>query len=143
MNNEIVLRRHVITLLPDTFLFSVSFLFLLTLEMARAHGVPAVEEVCAVAALFFSAIGMIDILKWYGFSVTIKPDCIEVRQFWLYKKELCHGSKNLRLSIRPVQSVWDSWLDKGTLIIYEPGGEAATLDNLSNFHRIIDSYKLA
>lgn len=137
MNNEIVLRRHVITLLPDTFLFSVSLLFLLTLEMVHPQSGPVVEEVCLAGALFFSLIGFIDLLKWYGFRVILKYNCVEVRQFWFLKKEYCRGARGLQPSIRPIQNLWDEWLNKGTLVVYEPGGEVVTLDNLSNFDQIV------
>jgi predicted membrane protein len=136
MNSKIILRRHIITLLPDTFLFFVSFLFLLALEMVRTQNAPALEEVCVISAFFFSMIGVLDILKWYGFSVTLTPACIEVRQFWVHKKEYCRDEKGERLAIRPVQTTWDEWLNKGTLVLYEPGGEVATLDNLSNFRSV-------
>ena len=139
MNNKIVLRRHVITLLPDTFLFLVSFLFLLTLEIIHSQSAPVVEDVCIVAALLFSMIGVIDILKWYGFSVTIKPNCVEVRRFWFLTKRYCRGARRVQPYIRPVQNIWDEWLNKGTLVVYEPVGEVATLDNLSKFDQLVGS----
>ena len=140
MNKKIILRRHVITLLPDAFLFFVSFLFLLALQAAHTQGLPGVEEVCVIAVFVFSLVGILDILKWGGFSVALTPTCVEIRQFWLLRKEYCRGARGKKISIRPVQNTWEEWLNKGTLVVYEPGAELVTLDNLGNFRSVFEIY---
>ncbi len=134
-NEKIVTRQHTITLLPDLLLFFVSLVFLLEIRILPEQKSYTAKMLCEGAALFFMAIGFVDVVKWVGFRVILTPGCIEIQRFWIFKQTYC-DVPGRRLTIHPVQNGWDEWLDKGALVIYEPGGVIATLDNLGDFSRI-------
>lgn len=134
-NERIVTRQHPITLFPDLLLFFVSLVFLLEMRMLPDQKPFTARMLCEGAAVFFMVIGLVDVVKWFGFHVILTPDCIEIQRFWIFKKAYCENPAR-PLTIHPVQEGWDVWMDKGTLVIYEPGGVVATLDNLGDFSRI-------
>jgi len=132
---RIVTRQHTITLLPDLLLFFVSLVFLLEMRTLPGQKPFAVRMLCEGASVFFVAIGFVDVVKWFGFRVILTPACVEIRRFWIFKRAYC-DSPGRPLTVRFVQDDWDEWLDKGSLVIYEPGGVVITLDDLGDFSRI-------
>ncbi len=138
---KIILRRHTITLLPDILLFFASLLFLLEMRALPAQKAFSLKGFCEGAAIFFIVIGLLDIVKWRGFQVSVTAQCIEVQRFWIYRNTYCLNKPDLAIQL--IQSDWDEMLDKGSLIIYKPGSEVVTLDNLGGFSQIIGQYPLA
>jgi hypothetical protein len=133
---KIILRRHILTLMPDILLFFASLLFLLEMRALPAQTAFSLKGICEGAAIFFMAIGLLDVVKWRGFRVVVTSRCIEVHRFWIYRNVYCLDERGL--SVNLIQDGWDEKLDKGSLVIYEPGGEVVTLDDLGDFSRLVD-----
>ncbi len=134
MQNKIILRRHIITLTPDVLLMFVSLVFWLEAILSSGRRDVFLKDVSDGAALFFLIIAVLDMVKWLGFRVEISHDCIKIRKFWIFRDMLCRSGTDVR--VRPEQKGWDERLNMGSLIIYRPGGQVFTLDNLGNFDRV-------
>ena len=134
MVDRVVLRRHITTLLPDVLLFFSSLLFMLEMRIIPPDMAGALKNICGGAAIFLMMIGFLDIVKWVGFRVVVMHDCIQVQRFWIFRDDYCQDQRTL--TVRLQQNGWHEWINMGTLVIYELGGEVRTLDNLGNFKRV-------
>jgi len=133
--NRIVLRRHVITLLPDILLFSASLLLFWAVWMLSGQAGQndfALKGICELAAIVLAMIGFVDIVKWRGFRVILSPDCIELQRFWIFRNAYCMTDR--KISVRLRQNALGEWLNMGSLIVYETGGSVITVEGLGNFN---------
>ena len=141
-NERIITRQHLITLLPDILLFFVGLIFLLEMQVLTNPPSFELKHLCEGAAIFFMSVGFLDVVKWWSFRVILTPTCVMVQQFWVFKRKYCQSDRGRKLAIHPEQNGWDEWLDKGTLVVYEPGSVVSTLDNLDNFSNISSMYQM-
>ncbi len=136
MMKKIILRRHVITLLPDLLLFLGSLLFWIEMRMVTGHNWMLLRIVCQGAAFSLAMIAILDLIRWAGFRVVITPQYIAVQRFWFFRDEY-HLSKP-GVTVRMLQQGWDDLLDRGRLVILEMDGVVDTMENLGHFSRILD-----
>lgn len=134
MHRPVILKRHIITLLPDVFYFLVSMIFFLEFRYLSTIQGSILQRICEIAAILFLALILIDILAWISFQVHIDAECIVIRRFWLFRQQCC-GQGDRQLRLQHSQSAFDTLLDKGALAIVAPNGHTCTLHSLANFSK--------
>ena len=143
MNKPMIIRQHAIAILPDTLLFLVgTSLFLETAEISRRlpqFQASALNAACETLGFVLILIGAVHFLCWLGFSLEIDSHSIVIRRCFVYKRTFSLLRSDISLSAS--QSALDARVDKGTLVIYAPGGDVITLNNLANFSQIIPSLR--
>ncbi len=139
MNKPMVIRQHAIVILPDTLLFLVgTSLFLETAEISRRlpqFQASALNAACEILGFLLLLIGAVHFLCWLGFRVEITFQTLVIRRCFFYRKIFSLMRPDITLGIS--QTAFDAWFDKGTLVIYAPGGDVITLNNLANFSQMI------
>ena len=143
MNKPIVVRQHAIAIAPDTLLFLAgTALFLEIPEISRR--LPDIQAfllnaTCEALGMALILIGAVHFLCWLGFRLEIDLRAMTIRRCFFYKKTLSLLRPGISLSAS--QNALDAWFDKGTLVIYAPGGDIITLNNLANFSQLIPSLR--
>ncbi len=134
MHRPVILKRHIITLLPDVFYFLVSMIFLWESRYLSTIQGSFLQSICGIASILFLLLVLTDILNWVSFRVYIDAECIIVRRFWIFKRWYCnHAGRQIKL--QQSQSALDALFDKGELEIVAPHGQTCTLRGLANFSK--------
>ena len=134
MYRPIILKRHIITLLPDIFYFLVSMIFFWEFRYLSTIQGSILQSICEIAAMLFLMLVLTDILNWISFRVHIDAECIAIRRFWIFERRCCnHTGRQIRL--QQSQSALDALFDKGALEIVAPHGQTCTLRGLANFSK--------
>ncbi|HID33580.1 MAG TPA: hypothetical protein EYP25_03250 [Anaerolineae bacterium] len=131
MQKPLVIRQHAITLAPDM-LLSLAGIILIAETGNVLWGFQLFLAELGAAFLF---IGVAHFICWLGFRLEVKRHHIRVQRCWLYRKSFT--SLHPGLMVQAQQTDLDALLNKGTLIIYAPGGDIITLTNLANFKQLI------
>ncbi len=138
MDEPIMARQHAISIAPDVLLFLVgTTLFLETSEIARRlpeFQASILMGVCETVGLLLFLIGAMHFLCWLGFRLEIHSQVIVIHRCWFFKKHI--SLIQPMLTIQATQNNLDELLDKGTLVIFSPGGDIITLSNLANFSQL-------
>jgi len=139
MSKPIVVRQHIISLVPDVLLFLAGIALFLEvpgidsrMPMIQAR---ALSRLCEGLGVLLIAVGLGHFLWWWGFRLEIASRAITIRRYFFFKKSFSLFRSDV--SISASQSRLDAWFDKGTLVIYVPGGEILTLNHLADFSRFI------
>ncbi len=124
-----IIRLHPITLAPDLFLLFVGGFFIKVGSM-RTDWV-FVHEVCYfLGGLLWMSAGL-DMLCWLGFQLEVTFSTLTIRRCWVRRRRFNWTYEEVPVEF--TQNWWDALWDKGTLIIYAPGGDILTLKNLAHF----------
>jgi len=134
MHRPVILKRHIITLLPDVFYFLASMIFFLEFRYLATIQESILQRICEIAAMLFLMLVLTDILGWISFRVYIDAECIAIRRFWIFEQRCCnHAGRRIRL--QQSQGALDILFDKGALAIVAPHGQTCTIRGLSNFSK--------
>ncbi len=134
MRSEIRTRQHFLILLWDVAFVIIGIVVLFEARGLHGRDVLTLRQVGYGVTLAFLLGALFDVIRWHGFQLTLDSNCVEIRQFWFFRKRYCRDQHNLFL--RTSQSSLDALVDKGSLDVYVGNGEASTLEDLGNFKQL-------
>jgi len=135
MGNQFRTRQHLSILLWDVAWMLLGVVIFLEVQGLRGREMSVVRQIGYGMTLFLFLAGVIDVIRWHGFLLTMDSQCIEVRRFWFFKKRYCRDAEQ-HFFAQTNQNSLDEWADKGTLDLYNSFDGASSLTHLANFSQI-------
>lgn len=131
MQKPLVIRQHAITLAPDILLSLAGIILMAETE----HVFWGLQFFLVALGIVFLGIGVGHFICWLGFRLEVKAHHIRVQKCWWRRKFIAFPHAGLMM--QALQTDLDALLNKGTLLIYTPGGDVITLTNLANFNQLV------